>query len=183
MVNTVSRETSIWRPRVLNPQVMLSHASGHSLVFSVSYHWHSFVVLYIFEYLWFSLNRAEKDFTDDSVQSTRLFPRDHLRTGTWKKKLRWCPPPYSASSFSPSLLAPYLIFASHFPKSLYPCNFEVWPAKGFKERGGKKEIDCSLPTMTGRRISRALQDRLERGRKRAGGGIAPLPLGLCMWSS
>lgn len=37
-VNTVSRETSIWRPRVLNPQVMLSHTSGHSLgFFSVSY--------------------------------------------------------------------------------------------------------------------------------------------------
>ena len=73
---------------------------------------------------------------------------------------------------SQSLLAVDLIF-SHLLKSLYPCNFEVRPAKGFEKA-------CNLPTMTRQRISQALQDRVERGRKRAGGGVAPFPQGLCM---
>lgn len=57
-------------------------------------------------------------------------------------------------------------FFSHLLKSLYPWNFEVQPAKGFEKA-------CNLPTMTRQRISQALQDRVERGRKRAGGGVAP----------
>lgn len=96
-----------------------------------------------------------------SINETTTFLKLHHE---WQEKAEANP--------SPSLLAVDLIF-SHLLKSLHPCNFEVQPAKGFEKAH-------NLPTMTRQRISQALQDRVERGRKRAGGGVASFPRGPCM---
>lgn len=86
--------------------------------------------------------------------------KDQLRNGTRKSKKKKGETPIALYRLR------WTSFFSHLLKSLYPWNFEVQPAKGFEKA-------CNLPTMTRQRISQALQDRVERGRKRAGGGVAP----------